>query len=88
MVPIAISSAFTRLIHRLLESLKALAERNWNALSDGTVSVSQNIWADSNGFDQVLIWGLTLRGFAQRRVIRPVPIVGFNALKSRIALLL
>ena len=34
MVPIATSFGFTRLIHRLWASLKALAERNWNVLSE------------------------------------------------------
>jgi CBS domain-containing protein len=53
---IATSFGFTRLIHRPSGCLKALAERSWNVLSDGIGSASQNIWADSNGPDPVLIW--------------------------------
>jgi hypothetical protein len=43
MVPIAISFGFTPLIHRPWEFLKALAERTWNALFDGTGSASRSI---------------------------------------------
>ena len=53
MVPIVTSFGFTRLIRRPWESLKALTERSWSVLLDGTGSASQNIWADSSGSNRV-----------------------------------
>lgn len=56
--PIATSSGFTRSTQRPWGCLKALAERSWTGLSGDTGSAPQNIWADSNGPDSILICGL------------------------------
>src|ERR1022692_2695057 len=48
---IVTSSAFTHLIYRPWECLKALTGRIWSVRAGGIAWAPQNTWADSNGPD-------------------------------------